>query len=263
MSRSPTTQTPFSAWKTSITDADETTIRYRGRDVTRLMTEASFSESVFLLHRGRLPTEGERRLIDAILIAVADHGPGSPSAAAARVVATGNRAAPEAAVAAGVLAIGDKHAGAGLACMQLLAEGLQLALSDSLSLDQVAGRIVSAARARGERLPGLGHRVHSTDPRTAVLFNLAREYGLAGDGVALMLAIERVASAQIKPLPINVDGALAAVLHDLGFPPLFAKFVFIIGRVAGLTAQVYEEYTDEKPMRIRIPVTYEGEPPRD
>jgi citrate synthase len=59
-----------------------------------------------------------------------------------------------------------------------------------------------------------------------------------------------------------VDGALAAVLFDLGFPPLFGKLIFIIGRVAGLTAQVTEEYTREKPMRIRIPVTYDGEPPQ-
>jgi citrate synthase len=256
-------QSPWSPWKTSITDSDATTIRYHGRDVARLMTDASFSEAVFLLHRGRLPTEGERRLIDAILIAVADHGPGSPSAAAARVVATGNRAAPEAAVAAGVLAIGDQHAGAGLACMELLAEGLRLKAAESLSLDEVAQRIVATARARGERLPGLGHRTHSTDPRTVVLFELARNYGLNGEGMALMLAIEQAAAAKIKSLPINIDGALAAVLYDVGFPPLFGKFIFIIGRVAGLTAQVNEEYTQEKPMRIRIPVEYEGEPPRD
>src|SRR5579862_7440445 len=104
------------SWKTAISDADATHIWFRGHDITTLMATASFSDVVFLLHEGRLPTPDERRLIDAILIAVADHGPGSPSAAAARVVASGNRVAPEAAVAAGVLAIGDKHAGAGEAC---------------------------------------------------------------------------------------------------------------------------------------------------
>jgi citrate synthase len=260
---SSTTHSPWSPWRTSITDSDETTIWYHGRDVTRLMTGATFSEVVFLLHRGRLPSEGERRVIDAILIAVADHGPGSPSAAAARLVATGNRSAPEAGVAAGVLAIGDKHAGAGVACMEIIAEALRLKGAESLSLEEAARRVVSNAKARGERLPGLGHRTHSIDPRTQVIFDLAHEYGLGGDGIAFMRALERAAGAQIRPLPINIDGALAAVLHDLGFPPLFAKFVFIIGRVAGLTAQVNEEYTREKPMRIRIPVTYEGDPPRE
>ncbi len=75
-------------------------------------------------------------------------------------------------------------------------------------------------------------------------------------------SLSRPRANLIKPLPINIDGALAAVLYDLGFPPIFGKFIFIIGRVAGLTAQVFEEYTREKPMRIRIPVDYDGEPPR-
>ena len=57
--------------------------------------------------------------------------------------------------------------------------------------------------------------------------------------------------------------ALAAVLFDMGFPAPFGKLVFIIGRVAGLTAEVAEEYAREKAMRIRIPVTYDGPPPRE
>jgi citrate synthase len=261
VSISPDTPTP--PWKTAISDSDDTSIRFRGYDVTALMSQKSFSEVVFLLHQGRLPTPGERRLFDAILIAVADHGPGSPSAAAARVVATGNRQAPEAAIAGGVLAIGDKHAGAGAACMAIIAAGLARVREQSIAIRQAAEDAVDDAIARKERLPGLGHRTHTVDPRTAVLFGLARESGLAGDGITFMLELEAAARARIKPLPLNVDGALAAVLHDLGFPPLYGRLMFIIGRVAGLTAQVMEEYTRERPMRIRIPVAYDGTPPRD
>jgi citrate synthase len=250
-------------WKTAISDSDATHIWFRGHDITELMTTATFSDVVFLLHQGRLPSDDERRLIDAILIAVADHGPGSPSAAAARVVATGNRQSPEAAVAAGVLAIGDKHAGAGEACMEVIDEGLRRVRDQHISIEASARETVMQARAQGVRLPGLGHRVHSTDPRTAVLFGLARERGLAKDGIAFLLALEQAVAKEVKPLPINIDGALAAVLYDLGLPPLLGKFIFIIGRVAGLTAQVREEYTRERPMRIRIPVTYDGVPPRE
>ena len=249
-------------WKTAISDSDDQSIRFRGYDVTALMARASFSDAVFLLHRGRLPSDAERRLIDSILIAVADHGPGSPSAAAARVVATGNRQAPEAAVAAGVLAIGDKHAGAGLACMEIIGEGVRRVRAGHLSLCEAAVEAVERSICDNVRLPGMGHRTHSVDPRTAMLFGQARTSGLAGDGIAFMVELERAARERIKPLPINIDGALAAVLFDLGFPPIFGKFIFIIGRVAGLTAQVFEEYTREKPMRIHIPVEYDGEPPR-
>ena len=92
---------------------------------------------------------------------------------------------------------------------------------------------------------------------------MARETGLAGQGIVFMEALERQVRERIKPLPINIDGALAAVLYDLGFPASFGKLVFIIGRVAGLTAEVAEELTRERPMRIRIPVTYDGDPPRE
>lgn len=249
-------------WRTAISTSDDRHIWIQGYDVTQLMTSSSFADIVFLLHKGRLPSEAERRLVDAMLIASADHGPGSPSAAAARTVASGNRVAPEAAIAAGVLAIGDAHGGAGLACLQLITEALNEARSSGTTVAALAHRIVDHARAEHRRLPGLGHRTHSRDPRTEVLFELARTGGVAGDGIALMLELERAIADAVKPLPINVDGAIAAVLYDLGFPPPLGKLLFIVGRVAGLSAQVVEEYTRERAMRIKIPVTYDGVPPR-
>jgi citrate synthase len=248
-------------WKTAISNSDEKSIWIRGQEIPGLMTGSSFTDVIFLLHHGRAPSIDERRLLDAILIGVADHGPGSPSAATSRLVASANRQAPEAAVAAGVLAIGDMHAGAGL-CMHMIESGLELCRTESLSLADAAARIVDETRKRKERLPGFGHRVHTIDPRTGVLFGIARETKLAGTGIEFVTAVESAAREKIKPLPINIDGALAAVLYDLGFEPLFAKLVFIIGRVAGLSAQVMEEYSRERPMRIKIPVEYDGVPPQ-
>jgi citrate synthase len=250
-------------WRTAIADTDESNIRIRGYDVTALMTNAGFVDTVFLLHKERLPTVGERRLLDAILVAVADHGAGAPSCAAARLAASGNRQSLSAAVAAGILAIGDEHGGAGSACMEMIAGGLDRAAREDIAIGNAALQTVEEARSQKKRLPGLGHRVHSRDPRTAVLFDMARECGIAANGIAFMLALESAAGEKIRPLPINIDGALAAVLFDMGFAPPFGKLVFIIGRVAGITAEVAEEYAREKAMRIRIPVTYDGPPPRE
>ena len=252
----------FEPWKTAISDADAVSLRYRGYDVAELMTRASFADTVFLLHQSRLPTDGERRLLDSILIAAADHGPGSPSAAAARLVASGNRQAPEAAIGAGVLAMGDAHAGAGHACMTMIGDAVRRSRQEGLSLADVARETVEESLRTKARMPGMGHRVHTVDPRTAVLFGQAREFGIAGDGVVFMTELERATAALIKPMPINIDGSLSAVLYDMGLPAMFGKFIFIIGRVAGLTAQVMEEFTREKPMRIQIPIAYDGEPPR-
>jgi citrate synthase len=251
-------------WRTAIVDAGPDHIRVRGHDVLDLMKQATFTDLIFLLHHERLPSAGERRLLDAILIGSADHGAGAPSCAAARLAASGNRQSASAAIAAGILTIGDEHGGAGSGCMEVIEAGLADARREGQSLETVAGRMVDEARAAKKRLPGFGHRVHSTiDPRVAVLFGLAEEHRLTGDGIRFARALESAVRDKIKPIPLNIDGALAAILVDLGLPPMVGKLMFIVGRVAGLSAEVLEEYTREKPMRIKIPVAYDGVPPRE
>ena len=142
------------AWRTAIVNADSTSIRVHGYDVADLMRHAGFVETIFLLHRGRLPGPGERRLLDAILVGVADHGPGSPSAAAARIAASGNRQSASAAIAAGLLAIGDEHGGAAETCMQLIADRLAEAATTGETVEQAARRAVEDAKRDRARLPG-------------------------------------------------------------------------------------------------------------
>src|SRR2546430_2135796 len=123
---------------------------------------------------------------------------------------------------------------------------------------------VRGGRAARTRLRGLGHRVHvRTAPGVGVLLGLEEEPGLAGDGIRVVRALERAIAEGINPLPINIDGALAAILVDLGFPPLMGMLLFVIARVAGISAEVLEEHLREKPMRIRIPAEYDGGPPVD
>src|SRR5213076_232582 len=178
-------------WRTAIATSDATNIWIRGHSVTSLMEHATFTDVIVLLHLGRLPSPGERRLLNAILIGVADHGAGAPSCAAARLAASGNRQSPAAAIAAGVLTIGDEHGGAGSGCMELITAGIARARRDGLSFDATAAQIVDEAKQAKTRLPGFGHRVHSTiDPRVAVLFTMAADSKLAGDGIAFARALE-------------------------------------------------------------------------
>src|SRR5438445_10040803 len=140
-------------WRTAIVDAGPDHIRVRGHDVLDLMRGATFTDLIFLLHHERLPTAAERRLIDAILIGSADHGAGAPSCAAARLAASGNRQSASAAIAAGVLTIGDDHGGAGSACMELITAGVERARGEGLSFADAARRIVDEARTAGTRVP--------------------------------------------------------------------------------------------------------------
>ncbi len=79
-------------------------------------------------------------------------------------------------------------------------------------------------------------------------------------------AIEKELEIQTgKKLPINVDGAIAAITSDMNFDWRLGKAFFLLGRVAGLTAQVYEEQTQQKPMReiFSCDCEYNGPDERD
>ena len=246
------------AWRTAITAFDNERIVIRGRSVEELMGTGSFGDAAFLLLNGRSPSRAESIVWNAVLIASCDHGPTSPSAFAARVIASGNRRAPEAAVGGGILAIGDAHGGAGEDAMAYLKQGLGR-MRGGVAREDAAHEIVLRYREEGRRLPGLGHRFHAVDPRTERLWALSNEHGLAGDGIGLMRAVETAARDIIgRSLPVNVDGAIAAALVDLGLEPPIARMAFILGRTAGIAAHVLEELAREQPMRLRFGFTYDG-----
>ena len=76
--------------------------------------------------------------------------------------------------------------------------------------------------------------------------------------------MERVFAAAGRSLPINVDGAIGAILADLGFEPSVMNGLFMIPRCAGMVAHVREEQTRMKPMRKIDPANhaYDGPDPR-
>lgn len=245
-------------WKTAITKIEPNKVAVRGRDIASLMGHVSFGAAVYLILRGEPPTEKVGRLMDAILVSSIDHGVTPPSVLAARTVAS-TGASLSASVAAGVASINKHHGGAIEDCARVLHRIVQRAEKEG-SLDQGAGEVLSEMKAAGKRMPGFGHRIHTQDPRTARLFELAREAGVTGGCIDAAHAVERLFAKQGKPLPINVDGAIAAILMQLGFDPAVMNGLFMIARAPGLVAHVFEEQTREKPMRVIEPrnAEYDG-----
>ena len=105
----------------------------------------------------------------------------------------------------------------------------------------------------GEPPPGFGHRLHTRDPRAARLFQMALELELEGEHVRLMRTVERTLDAHKarsgRPMPVNVDGAIAAICADLGFAYELGNAIFLISRLPGLIAHAHEERTRQHPMR--------------
>ncbi len=236
-------------WFTNITDVAPNKIRLRGYPIEELMGRKSFAEVVWLALLGELPTEAEGKFLDAVLVSSVDHGVTPPSTLAARAAAS-TGAPVNAALASGVLAVNRFHGGAVEGCMNALAEALAEMKETGVSREEAAAAIAERYREAGRRVEGFGHRLHDDDPRAARLFALAEELGLARDGIPMARALEAaLANAAGKVLPLNVDGAIAACLFDLGFEPYVANAFFIMARMPGWLAHVLEERARERPMR--------------
>jgi citrate synthase len=246
-------------WNTAITRIQPNEVRLRGYRIDELMSEITFSQAIFLALRGELPTPEVAKLIDAILVSSIDHGASPPSALAARTAAS-TGAPINAAVAAGILSINRFHGAAIYDCMGVILEGLQRARANQESLQKIAIELVAEYKIAKKRIAGLGHRIHKNDPRTKRLFDIAKKVGVASDGVAMIRELQRAVQSGGKDLPINVDGAIAALLVDMGVPRDLGNAFFIMARVPGLVAHTFEEITRERPMRRIDPQdhTYDG-----
>ena len=248
-------------WKSAITQIKPNEVRLRGYRIDELMGRVTFAQAIFLALKGELPSPQMTRLLNAILVSSIDHGVTPPSALAARTaVSTG--AQLNAAIAVGVLSINRYHGGAIFECMGILQEGLQRVAMGNKSIDAVAGDLIAEYKVEKKRVAGLGHRIHTADPRTDRLFFLAEELGLAGDGVAMIRALHNAFKSKGKQLPINVDGAIAALLVDMDIPRELANAFFIIARVPGLVAHIHEEGMQQRPMRRIHPTDHEYDGPK-
>jgi succinyl-CoA synthetase alpha subunit len=247
-------------WTTAITKISPNEIRLRGYRIDELMGKATFSQAIYLALTGKLPTEAVGRLLDAIFVSSIDHGASPPSALAARTSAS--TGAPfNAAIAAGLLSINKHHGGAVEDCMRMIQAALAIAREETISLAEAAERLAEKYRSEKKRLPGFGHRIHTNDPRTARLIDLAHEADVAGLAVVMIHALADAVAKQGRVPPINVDGAMAAVLLDIGIPPELGNTFFMIARVPGLVAHVYEEATRQRPMRQIHPTDHDYDGP--
>jgi len=256
----PALNIPDEQWRTGLTKIEPNKILMRGYPLDEIMGRLTFGESIYLLLMGEVPSPGIGKLMEAILVSFIDHGVTPPSTLAARNTAT-TGAPLRACVAAGVLGFGRHHGGDIESCMQFLDTGLEL-VRKGASYRDAATTIVERCLSAGEPIPGFGHRFHTRDPRAARLFQMALELEIEGHHIQMIRAVEMVAEGlpDGHAVPVNIDGAIAAVCGDIGIPPEIANALFIISRVPGIAAQAQEERAREHPMRQIDPKdhTYDG-----
>lgn len=250
-------------WKTAITKIEPNKILVRGYPIDQLMGKANFGQMVYLLFKGELPSKNHGKMIEAILTSSVDHGVTPPSVLSALTVAS-TGAELNSAVATGILSISRFHGGAIEECMYLLKDTIELMAKENLDTNEAAKKIIIKYKEQNKKLSGFGHRLHTNDPRTKKLFDLAAEYGISGKYIAIAQSIKNMLEENIdKKLPINVDGAIAAVLCEMNFDPQLANAFFMIARLPGLVAHIIEERMRQKPMRKIEPSNYEYDGPAE
>lgn len=226
---------------TSICTSDASSIEVRGYDLTKLIGTVSFTECFFLLVAGKLPTKDQHFFLDALLVAIAEHGL-TPTAQAARMTLAADRDCLQAAVAAGILGCGSVVLGTSEKCGALLAEA-QKHIDRGASIASATLDIAKTYRAEGKKIPGFGHPIHHpVDPRTVRLFELASTHNIDGPHIQLAKAFQpAVAEAWGRDMPMNVSMAIAAILLDLDFPRQILKAIPILARTGGILGHLAEE----------------------
>ncbi len=242
-------------WESKLSNTSENGIRIRGYDLVQLIGTVPFPSVLYLLYTGELPEPNVAKLIDAVMVASIDHGPGAPSALAARTAASGG-ASLGAAAAAGLLTMGKYHG----AAVQDAMEAIQQVVDSSKNqdLDRAADAVVADWRKTGRRLSGFGHRQHKRkDPRLERLFDLAHAANVPGAHLQAAHAIEAALKQSTgKDLPINIDGAMAAILCEINFPVSLSNALFMVARMTGVFAHANEEIQEMPPMRRIDPVDF-------
>lgn len=233
---------------TSICTSDATSITVRGLDVCEeIIGKVDFTSYFWLLVTGTMPDEKQKLMADSVLCAIAEHGL-VPSVVATRMTYA---AAPEAfhgALAAGLLGCGSVVLGSAEVAGRCYAEWITRAEAEGMSYDDAAKQGITALRAEKKAIPGFGHPQHSGgDPRAQRLIAIAKDQAADGKHLEMLRAIERVLPDTIgRNLPINVNGAIAVVMLDAGFPLAALKGISLLARTASLIAHLQEE--NERPI---------------
>ena len=228
---------------TALSRYTETDVFYRDRnlveDILAPGKNADFvSISAFHI-LGREITDGERNVLNAILITMMEHG-FTPSAITTRSIYMSAPENLQGAVAAGLMAVGSSFVGTVENNARLLDRIVKAAASDREAL---AGEIVDDFRSRKAPIPGFGHHLHKPDdPRALRLLEIAAENSLDGEHCAALRLLSKILDERRgKHTTINATGSTAALLGEIGVPVELMRGFSVLGRTSGLIAHIAEE----------------------
>jgi citrate synthase len=205
----------------------------QGQPITTLMEKGDWTQTMALALFGSSLGAKEQKIFSACLIAAIDHGMDPPSAQVTRIVASCGKPVADS-VAAGLLTLGPRHGNAASAASVWLRE--RVATADSVS------EVVARALAEGARLSGFGHAEYERDPRAVTITELMKSLSIPHSHLEYALQVaDELTKQKGKPLYLNIDGAIGAVIADFNWPSELADSLFLVARTVGLCAHALDE----------------------
>jgi citrate synthase len=224
-----------------------------GHDAIAPRADLGLAANLLWMLRGEAPDELSAHIMDVALTLHAEHGMNASTFAGR--VAAGTLSDMHAAVTAAIATLkGSLHGGANERVMQMLRQ---------VGAPDAAGDWVRAALGRGEKIMGFGHRVYRTlDPRAPILKRLAERLAARGGDTRWLDISDRIQAVMREEMDRrgkriwpNVDFFSASVYHTLGIPVDLFTNIFACARMAGWTAHVIEQHTDNRLIRPKSEYT--------
>ncbi len=215
--------------KSSICDDRGEEPLYNGYPASELIDKGyQIPHVIGLLWDKRLPSPVEAEIVKRIVILSADHGP-CVSGALVTIIAACAGIQMAQAVAAGMIMIGPRFGGA----VTGAGKWFSYAVKKKMTVDE----FLTYMKKNEGPVPGIGHRVKSVrnpDKRVKSLISYVKSTGIATPHLDFALKVEERTTAKKDTLILNVDGTMAAILVDLGFPVDALNGFFILSRTIGL-----------------------------
>ena len=241
-------------WQTAISHADEKTCLIRGYPLEEIITDLTYTETLYLTLRGELPTKEETRLLNAVLCSIPDHQFIASTAPAARFTASAFPDSPIPGIAAGILTMGS-YTVSPQDSADFINHSCEIMVSRKLSIEEAAQEIVAECVKNRKRIPGFGHPTYQKiDPRSVALKQVAEECGFWREKSQLYEAMHtEFVRVTGRDIPLNIDGMMACVLNEMGFDPLEMAGIAAASYMCGIIAHVVEEIKEGVPLRIIPP----------
>ncbi len=246
-------------WQSAISYKVRDRIVIRGYDVNELAGNIGYAEMLHLVWKGEIPSPGVAKMLNALIVIFAEHAM-SPSSASARMVMSGAGYIMPG-MAGGLLSIGYTHVDAHEAA-DCWIKAIKLMKEKGWTLEETADYLAKGIRKQegdaefvklfGARkvLPGWHHPQHIRDLRSPRVIELAEKFGVAGDHLKFVVALEDATEKYWgRKLYMNVAGAISACLVDIGLEPDECLAFCALSRSVGIVAHCMEEKNREKGWR--------------